>query len=233
MWLTKVKFCKIILVDISHQMQSFGFAALIIRGFMISNLPSEFAEDLTDERLHLICERVLDAVQDGINDSSTENDTRWTQGCLRYGRVQGLFQQLTLDKSLPWVSLANATMDFTFKIGNTPIQYIYDDYECPKKGHRLKPNSVENMQLGFDLDNERSIEVVAWRLFVTQDLEDEFPDLKATLVGYDLNQNPLCIWHNEDTAHAPVYAERAEAVELPEPALVRKKSEDDVIDETD
>lgn len=202
-------------------------------GIMNLNQPYDFSEDLTEERLRVVCDLVLDTVQDSIEDSGTKHDTAWTRGCLRYGRVQGLFSQLTLDKDYPWISLANSTMDFTFKIGNTHVQYIYDDYECPKKIHRLRPNAIENMQLEIAFETEEKPEVLTWRLFVHQDLDEDFSELKATLVGYDINQSPICTWFFEDKANVPVLAERAETVELPEPLLTRKTSHGKVSNETD
>ena len=198
---------------------------------MISNQPSDFSADLTDERLKIICEQVLDTVQDSIDDSSTKNDTKWTRGCLRYGRVHGLLIQLTLDKNYPWLILANKTLDFTFRVGKALVQYVYDDYEAPKKGHRIKPNTLENTQLALGLDLDEELTVASWRLYVNQELGHENEQLKATLVGYDINQTAVCIWSHEDKINIPMFAEQAEAVDIPEPMLTRKKKSNDIRNE--
>lgn len=136
-----------------------------------------------------------------------------------------------MDKSYPWLSLANKTLDFTFRIGKTLVQYVYDDYEVPKKHHRIKPNSLENTQLAlaFDLDDE--LIVASWRLYVNQEQGHNDDQLKATLVGYNINQTPVCIWSHEDTVNIPMYAERVETVDIPEPMLTRKTSSNDISNE--
>jgi len=196
---------------------------------MVSNTPTEFSVDLTDERLNILCEHILDTIQDSISDSSTVNDTAWTKGCLPYGRLQGLMQRLAIDKNYPWLSLANKTMDFTATIGSAHIQFLIDDPYCPKKTHRLQTNAVENMQLSMVLEVEDIVQVVHWRLFIVidKDDDDQFSPV-ATLVGYDLNQNSVCIWEHQDTAIIPMAASHTPVIDIPEPEISRKEHKDDV-----
>ncbi|MBU0654044.1 MAG: hypothetical protein KJ914_02810 [Gammaproteobacteria bacterium] len=162
--------------------------------------PSEYAPDLKQEYLVELCNEILNVVEQALVTAGTEHDTAWTRGTLAYGRVQGFFQKLQKSHSKPWVTLANKTMDFTFKVGNTYVQFVMDDPFAPKKIHRLKANSIEQMSLELEPEPD----VVAWRLFVDRNYDDEFLGLNAVLVGFDINQNPVCIWRHDEVASIPM-----------------------------
>jgi hypothetical protein len=185
--------------------------------------PTEYSQDLTNDRLTILCDHILDTVHDSIIDSSSKDDTAWTRGCLPYGRMQGLIKRLVVKKEYSWLSLANNTMDFTAKIGNTHIQFIIDDPYNPKKIHRLHTNSVENMQLSIALEEHEEIQVVAWRIFVTIDKDNRETEPTATLIGFDVNQNELCRWEYNDVTHAPLESPLTIAAEIEEPELQFKK----------
>lgn len=199
---------------------------------MATKQPFEFSTDLTEERLNILCDKCLDTIADSIKDSSSNHDTAWTKGCLPYGRLHGLMMDLSSNKDLPWITLANSTMDYTARIGRTLIQFVIDDAYNPKKTHRLNQNSLENMQFSLELEQHNEVEVVAWRVFIGIDRQDHQVEPTATLVGFDLNQNPICYWNYDDNVITPVIAETTKAVEIPEPKLARKQSRDDLSDET-
>ncbi|MBJ6610545.1 MAG: hypothetical protein JG718_09325 [Candidatus Thiothrix moscowensis] len=183
--------------------------------------PSEHSSDLKQEYLEELCNEILSVVEQALVTAGTEHDTAWTRGTLAYGRVQGFFQQLQKSQRKPWVTLANKTMDFTFKIGSTNIQFVMDDPFAPKKPHRLKANSVEQMSL--ELESEPN--VVAWRLFVDRNYDAEFLDLNAFLVGFDINQNPVCIWRHDEIATVPMKtSERPAEVVIEDAPLQRRIS---------
>jgi len=193
--------------------------------------PYAISEDLTEERLHTLCEHVLDTVQDSLEDSSTPNDTAWTKGCLMYGRLQGMIKRLDSNKEYTWLSLANSTMDFTAKIGATHVQFLVDDAYSPKKTHRLSTNSVENTQISMMLEEPGESMFVTWRLFVGFDEVEGQVSPKVTLVGYDLNQNIVCKWEHQETTVVPVISANSEAVEIDEPILSRKHQDNNTEDE--
>lgn len=197
--------------------------------------PSFYSPDLKQEYLEDLCKEVLDVVNQAISDSSTNNDTAWTRGTLPYGRVQGLFIALHNDQSRPWFTLANATMDYTAKIGNTFIQVVTDNPDQPKKNHRLKANSIELRQWGLELEQStKGADVLTWRLFIDKDDNDEIPTLHASLVGFDSNTNPLCIWHYGDIVVTPVRAkEFISEVNIEDVLLRRKINEDENSDQVD
>ncbi len=123
-------------------------------------------------------------------------------------------------------------MDYTVRIGSTPVQFVIDDAYNPKKTHRLSKNSIEDKQFSLELELCHEIEVVAWRVFIGIDRQDHQVEPTATLVGLDLNQNPICYWHYSDSTPPPVIAETTQTVEILEPILARKQNRDDKINET-
>ncbi|MGI2068622.1 hypothetical protein [Shewanella baltica] len=197
---------------------------------MVANHPVNFSADLTEERLKLLCLNCLDVVADSILDSSSIYDTQWTKGCLPYGRLQGLMYHLSLNKELPWIKLANKTMDYTISIGSTFLQFVIDDPYNPKKIHRLNSNSIENIQSSFDFEQDSN--VMLWRLFIGIDKLDSQAEPTATLVGYDSNRNPVCFWSYDDAIQTPMMAEDTKVVEIPEPILARKQNRDDSVNGT-
>lgn len=197
---------------------------------MVTNHPVDFSADLTDERLRVLCLYCLDVVADSILDSSSIDDTKWTKGCLLYGRLQGLMYRLSLNNELPWINLANRTMDYTIRIGSTFVQFMIDDPYNPKKIHRLNSNSIENTQSCFDFDQDSNIMI--WRIFISIDKLDPQAEPTATLVGYDSNRNPVCFWSYDEAIQIPMTVEDTKVVEIPEPLLARKQNRDESVNET-
>jgi hypothetical protein len=186
--------------------------------------PSFFAPKLQPEYLERICQDVVSVAYGALADASTENDTTWTRGTLLYGRVHGLFKNLSRDSSVPWLTLRNSTMDYTISINDVLFQVVMDDPEAPKKSYRLQANDVELTQMSlFEANPE---DIVTWRLFVDNDHNFESPKLMATVVGFDINRNAICHWSHDYKAHVPVRsAHQPQAVELEDPRPVRRNKD--------
>jgi hypothetical protein len=191
------------------------------------NHPSFYDPELSQERLVELCNEVLDVVTDAFQATNTNYDTRWTRGVLIYGRVQGYFRHLHQFRCKSWLTLEADTMDFTFKIGSTLIQFVRDDFLAPKKTHRLKANSTEQMSLDFLSDTQQFQPITVWRLFVDNSQEDDLMGLDAALVGFDDNQTPVCVWRYKDVASIPVTTvEKPAAVEIDDADVVRRDTND-------
>lgn len=163
--------------------------------------PSHFAPALLPEYLDRLFEEVLSVAYEALENSQTPYDTDYTRGTLLYGRLQGLCRELNRDKSAPWFQLCNSTMDFTVSINGVMLQIVTDDPSAPKKAHRLKASEMELSQLSlFDAMPE----IYTWRLFVDSNHDLEFPVFEATLVGFDINKNVLCLWTYEQRHSVPV-----------------------------
>ncbi|WP_421560668.1 hypothetical protein [Pseudomonas sivasensis] len=185
--------------------------------------PSHFAPELLPEYLDLVCQEVISVAYQALADASTPHDTAYTRATLLYGRLQGLCKALGADLTLPWLELRNGTMDFTISINGVLLQIVTDDPDAPKKLHRLKANLVELHQLSLF---EASPDVSTWRLFVDGNNDLEFPEFKATIVGFDFNKNILCQWTHEYKASVPVRTSDLPAqVEIEEPLVVRRNKD--------
>lgn len=184
--------------------------------------PSFFSPKLQPEYLDRICQDVLAVAYGALADSSTENDTSWTRGTLLYGRVHGLFKNLSRDPSVPWLTLRNSTMDYTIGINDVLFQVVMDNPNAPKKAYRLDANEVELTQL--NLFEPRDQEIVTWRLFIDNDHDEESPTLMATVMGFDFNRNVICHWSHHYKAKPPVRSTHLpEAAELEDALPVRRK----------
>lgn len=194
--------------------------------------PSFFAPKLHPQFLEKICQEVVSVAYGALADASTENDTAWTRGTLLYGRVHGLFKNLSRDPSLPWLTLRNSTMDYTISINDVLFQVVMDDPDAPKKSYRLLANDVELMQMSlFEANPE---EIVTWRLFVDNNHNFESPKLTATVVGFDINRNVICHWSHEYKARTPVKsAHLPDAVEFEDPQPVRRNTDAETETTTD
>lgn len=185
--------------------------------------PSHFAFELRPEYIDLICQEVVSTAYQAFADASTPYDTAYTRATLLYGRLQGLCKSLGADSSKPWLILRNGTMDFTISINGVLLQIVTDDPDAPKKLHRLKANLVELHQLSLF---EASPDVSTWRLFVDGNNDVDFPEFKATIVGFDINRNVLCYWTHEYKPDVPVRTSDLPAqVEIDEPVVVRRNKD--------
>lgn len=188
--------------------------------------PNFFAPKLQPEFIDRICQDVISVAYEALADTSSPNDTAYTRGTLLYGRVQGLFLNLHRDSSVPWLQLRNGTMDFTISVNGVFMQVVTDDPDAPKKSHRLKANGLELMQMSlFEANLD---EVFTWRLFVDSNHDLEFPEFKATIVGFDINKHVLCHWTHDYKANIPVRAMHLPAqVEIDEPFPLRRNKDVD------
>lgn len=187
--------------------------------------PSHFAPELLPEYLDLVCQEVISVAYQALADASTPHDTAYTRATLLYGRLQGLCKALGADVTLPWLELRNGTMDFTISINGVLLQIVTDDPDAPKKTHRLKANLVEQHQLSLF---EAAPGVSTWRLFVDGNNDLEFPEFKATIVGFDSNRIPVCQWTHEYKPTVPVRTSDLPAqVEIEEPLMVRRNKDAD------
>lgn len=194
--------------------------------------PSTFAPKLLPEYLERICQEVVTVAYGALADASTDYDTAWTRGTLLYGRVHGLFKNLSRDRSLPWLILRNSTMDYTISINDVLFQVVVDDPNAPKKAYRLQANDVELTQMSLFEANPD--EIVTWRLFIDSDHNFESAKLVATVVGFDINRNVICSWTHDYKAQVPVKtAHLPPAVEFDDPEVARRIKDADIEITTD
>ncbi|WP_338443889.1 hypothetical protein QCL51_17830 [Pseudomonas sp. LTR0] len=191
----------------------------------VTQHPSHFEPRLLPEYVDRFCQEVTDVAYSALEDSSSAYDTNYTRGTLLFGRQQGLCKVLAADKSMPWLQLRNATLDFTVAINNVLLQIVTDNPNEMKKAYRIKPNPLEQHQLSLF---ERSPEICTWRVYVSSNNDLEFPKVEVAIVGFDANLNVICLWKHEERSLLSVRATvQHDAVDVPEAEVQRKRKDVD------
>ncbi|GLO55137.1 hypothetical protein PPUJ20066_11730 [Pseudomonas putida] len=191
----------------------------------VTQHPSHFEPRLLPEYVDRFCQEVADVAYSALEDSSSAYDTNYTRGTLLFGRQQGLCKVLAADKSMPWLQLRNATLDFTVAINNVLLQIVTDNPNEMKKAYRIKPNPLEQHQLSLF---ERSPEICTWRVYVSSNNDLEFPKVEVAIVGFDANLNVICLWKHEERSLLSVRATvQHDAVDVPEAEVQRKRKDVD------
>lgn len=187
--------------------------------------PSHFEPRLLPEYVDRFCQQVLEVAYSALQDASGPYDTAYTRGTLLFGRQQGLSQMLAADKSMPWVKLHNATLDFTLSLNGVLIQTVTDNPHNIRKAYRNKPNPLEQEQLSLF---ERSPDVCTWRVYVSSNNDLEFPKIEVAIVGFDEHLNVVCLWKYDERSVLSVRStEQHAAVDVPEAKVQRKRKDSD------
>ncbi|WP_434694963.1 hypothetical protein [Pseudomonas sp. Z1-14] len=105
--------------------------------------PSELEPKLSRAHLGVVFNNLLDAAYKALEATSTDDDTNWTRGVFPYGRIHGRFIRLQREGNLSWFRLVNKTLDYTVSVNGVLMQFMTDDPDLRKKGHRLQKNQVE------------------------------------------------------------------------------------------
>ncbi len=149
--------------------------------------PSYYSPDLTDDRLTLIAEKLLDVRYEVIDTLSSEFDDNYTRETAAYGRQRNMLIKLALSNEYGWLSLNSSTMDVTFSIGKIPCRFFTDDPLHPHKDGFFKKNSSDNL---FELDNKLP---VTWRFVIAKGLFDSEEE-KVYFVGYNVFNEIVSEW---------------------------------------
>lgn len=189
----------------------------------MSQVPEYFPDDLTCERLRIVSEKLLDVLDEAENFAQSPNATPWFKGTANYGLPQGMLKRMHEDDSYPWLTLANQTMDYTARIGNTLVQFVVDDPHSPRKVHRMKRNSVERLQFSLELEEYNKDIPLIWRFYLNPMSNGVDYSPTVSLVGFDVNENIVCLWTHEDIISSPVSNDIPKPVEIEEPVLSLKK----------
>ncbi|RCU45680.1 hypothetical protein DU002_14565 [Corallincola holothuriorum] len=185
--------------------------------------PEFYAPDLTEERLQILSERLLEVLDEAQVYAESPNATAWFKGTANYGLPQGMLMRMHENKDYPWLTLANKTMDYAARIGGTLVQFIVDDPHASRKHHRLKRNAVERYQFSLDLEVPSGDEPLIWRFYLNPFSDGMEYSPTISLLGYDSNENIVCHWEHEVVISGPRSVDVPVAVEIEEPVLTRKQ----------
>lgn len=155
--------------------------------------PWQSRPDLTEIRLRIIAEGLLNVRHDTYAELATPLDDNYSRACATFGRQRQYLLQLALSKRYDWLGLASPAMDLTINIGTTPIRFFTDDHANPKKRGYFRRNEVDQL---FSTDDN---EPVIFRFVVEPALTSEDED-QVFLLGHNAHQELVVEWQYRPVA---------------------------------
>lgn len=166
----------------------------------MTNHPSDYHEDLTEERLQFVASKIMKEVLLTYDTNSTANDDSYTQGCVIFGRVRNALIAMHKSKSVDFIGLAKDGMDVTPTIGKVPFRFTTDNPDAPRKVRILRVNPEEQTQLemAFPLNPfDEGSEIAKWRWYIKKSYSEE-DSPSVVFVGLDFNDTVACHWEYDE-----------------------------------
>lgn len=176
--------------------------------------PSDFRPQLTDARLRVIAEALLDVMYDTQLVLDSVLDDGYTRGTTTFGRQRNAIIALCQSGKYPWLKLTHAAMDVTFEIEGIPCRFFADDPTNPKKRGFWRRNQCDRY-----LFEPEAGQPQVFRFIVDKGQGDN-SDPDIFFVGFDTDQVAVFEW--QFTRSTPVLAAVDESMpkEVPIPAPV-------------
>lgn len=150
-------------------------------------LPWQARNDLTEKRLSIIADGLLNVRHDTYVELATRLDDNYVRACATFGRQRQWLMQLAQSGRYEWLTLASPAMDLTVNIGAIPVRFFTDDHDSPKKQGYFRRNEVDQ------LFSTNDTEPVMFRFVVepaaTADDED-----RVFFLGYNAYQEVVVEW---------------------------------------
>src|SRR6185437_16207167 len=99
----------------------------------MASAPHEFNPALTEYRLRIVAEALLEVLYDTELELAGPLDDGYTRGTATFGRQRNALIQLCNGGQYPWLKLTHAGMDVTFEIDGVPCRFFSDDPANPRK----------------------------------------------------------------------------------------------------
>ena len=181
---------------------------------MVQQHPSSFHPDLTEDRLRIIAQKLLDIRHDTLQQMTNAYDDNYTRECAAFGRQRNMLVDFCKTSGYPWLELTNPNMDITFNIGEVPCRFFRDDPNSPSKPGFFKRNAVDNL---FPVDDKSPVQ---FRFIVEKALGEEDED-QVYFVGYNELHEQVFQWkYRKPTSILhELNGTVPEAVQIPEPEV--------------
>ncbi|MDD5248223.1 MAG: hypothetical protein PHY45_04515 [Rhodocyclaceae bacterium] len=150
-------------------------------------LPWQAQNELTEKRLSVIAEGLLNVRHDTYAELATHLDDNYSRACTTFGRQRQWLLQLAQSGRYEWLTLASPAMDLTVNIGAIPVRFFTDDHDNPKKGGYFKRNEVDQL---FSTDDTKP---VMFR-FVVEPAVTEDDEDRVFFLGYNAYQEVVVEW---------------------------------------
>lgn len=188
---------------------------------MATQSPWQFNPELSEDRLSIIAEGLLDVAYDVEAELSTPLDDRYTRNTTAFGRSRQWIIQKALAREYPWLRLRSPGMDVRFTIGGVTARFFSDDPQSPKK-----PGFFRHTQMD-QLFEATPGEPVLWRFVVDKDVAPESA-IEVFFLGYNAMNEVISEWRYTPEVRGihEIGGLVPAAVEL-EPAFVEVRGQDD------
>lgn len=191
--------------------------------------PHEFNPALTDPRLRVVAEALLEVLYETELELAGPLDDGYTRGTTTFGRQRNALIQLCNAGMHRWLKLTHAGMDVTFEIDGVPCRFFADDPANPRKPGFFRRNDCDQL---FETEAEAPL---LFRFIVAKPQHAD-EEAEVFFIGYDLNQNESFRWQysRSTPSLSSVDEQRPTEVPLPSPtARVRPKASPKKSDEGD
>jgi hypothetical protein len=184
--------------------------------------PDTFHLELTNDRLSVIAEALLNVRYETERDMQSPLDDNYTRETAVLGRQRNMLIQLALGGKYDWLSMKDAGLGVTFGIGGIPCRFFTDDSQAPKKRGFFKRLVMDQLFAPSKAQPEM------WRFVVEKAVTEDDAD-QVYLLGFNTDQEKVSEWRYRDQASVlrGVGGEPPAPVELP-PATVGLKAKDEL-----
>lgn len=201
---------------------------------MIDTHPSNFSTDLTNNRLEIISNALLEQCYETDDNLQSEYDDGYSVGCTRFARQKN--RLIAMASEYEWLGVIDSSNSLVMTIVNTPFRFTSDDYLFPRKKTALQLSEKEaahisNTQIEINLgDPNFDINTpVKWRFYidVTKNIEDDLHEYEIYFIGLNHIDTPVCIWCLSDHSSliSSVDNYKPEPVVLPQAKTTLPQSE--------
>jgi hypothetical protein len=187
--------------------------------------PYDFNQVLTEPRLRIVAEALLEVLYDTELELAGPLDDGYTRGTATFGRQRNALIQLCNGGKHSWLKLTHAAMDVTFEIDGVPCRFFSDDPAKPRKPGFFRRNDCDQL---FEIQAEAPL---LFRFIVAKPQHVD-GEAEVFFIGYDVNQNETFRWQYSRSTPTLSSVDDSLPTEVPLPsptAKVRqKKPEGDV-----
>jgi hypothetical protein len=149
--------------------------------------PWQIYPELTEERLSIISEGLLNVRHDTHSELATRLDDNYSRACATFGRQRQWLMQEAKSGRYKWLALSCPTMDLTVNIGSIPVRFFTDDHDSPRKLGYFRRNDADQL---FSSDETQP---VMFRFVVEPSLVESEED-RVFFLGYNIFQEVVVEW---------------------------------------
>lgn len=163
--------------------------------------PQRVSADLSDERLSIVAELMLNVLSKALSVTSTEYDCAYSRGALSWAWIKNALLALVRSGEHKWLTLRHAGNDLVIGIGSHAVRFFIDDHANPRKPRVLNPTDGEAFQLKIDFGADKDTSPVLWRFIVERALTED-DENRVFFVGYDAIGEVVSKWQFTESVRA-------------------------------